>query len=326
MDKIINETQIRDIGKIQLEDKFQLYTRASTYLYSQAKLITTLQILFTVIIPIILSFLTIIFSDVSDPNSILKVVAPFYGMFITLIDLAFFDNLQKDFKKRAAKIQECFDSELLLMDWNYFKVGDKPVHEDVIQTANSLKRELTAGEKNWYSSILSNLPLYLCRVASQRTNIWWDGEVRRKYTKYLTTFLLIIISGAVGIGLLRRMPMDFFILAIFAPIFPTIVWLIKERKKQKETIELLDRLMKYAEELWNNAVILGSDPIIVAEKSRELQNELFIHRSSNQPIANRIHKSLSKGLDTSMNRGAEELVQQANLHLSNKANNLIKNE
>jgi len=315
MGNIISENQIIDIGSIQLTDKFHSLIRASTYLYSRAKLVSVSQIVLTVMIPIILTILAVVYSDHLGPTSKLKVWAAFYGIVITLLDLAFFEKLQKELKKAAAKVQECFDCDLLLMNWNYFKVGEKPAPEKIAQAERDLKRELTTEEKNWYSPVVGELPIYLSRIVCQRSSIWWDGEIRRKYNRYLIIIAVIIGLTAAVVGLVKDMSMEVFILAILAPIFPIAIWIIKEIKKQKETIDTLDRLMKYVVQLWDDALNQSIDLESVANKSRELQNELYVHRSSNRPIPNRIHKILAKGLGSNMNKGAAELVKQAELRL-----------
>ena len=321
MDNTTSENQIRDIGSIQLAERFQIFTRASTYLYSRAKLVSFSQLVLTVVIPVILTTLAIVFSDQTTPASKLKVWAAFYGIIITLLDLIFLDRLQKELKKAAAKVQECFDCELLLMDWNNFKVGEKPAPEKVAQAEGNLRRELTTDEKNWYPAVVGELPIYLSRIVCQRTNIWWDSEVRRKYNRLLTTVAVIIgLTGAI-VGLAKDMSMEVFILTILAPIFPTAVWTIKEIRKQKETIDTLDRLMKYVVQLWDDALEQSIDLDSIANKSRELQTELYVHRASNQPIPNRIHKILSKGLGSNMNKGATELVKQAKLRLAASSSN-----
>lgn len=324
MDNTISENELRDIGSIQLTEKFQSLIRASSYLYSRAKLVSGSQIVLTVVIPVVLTILAVVYSDRSGSISKLKVWAAFYGIIITLFDLAFFEKLQKELKKAAAKVQECFDCDLLLMKWNYFKVGDKPTPEKIYQAESALGRELTTEEKNWYSPVVGNLPIYLSRIVCQRSSILWDSEVRRKYTRWLTIFAVIIGLTLAVMGLTKNMPMEVFILAILAPIFPTIVWIIKEIKKQKDTIDTLDRLMKYVEQLWNDALNHSIDLEGVANKSRELQNELYAHRSSNQPIPNIIHKMLAKGLGSNMNKGAAELVKQAELRLETPTRKPLK--
>jgi hypothetical protein len=316
MDNTISENQLRDIGSIQLTEKFQSFIRASSYLYSRAKLVSVSQIVLTVLIPIVLTTLAVVYSDQTGPASKIKVWASFYGIVITLLDLAFFEKLQKELKKTAAKVQECFDCDLLLMNWNYFRAGDKPTPEKIDRAARALRRELTTDEKNWYApKSIGSLPIYLSRIICQRSNIWWDSEVRRRYTRYLTIVAVIIGLVATVVGLAKNMSMEVFVLTILAPIFPTIIWIIKEIKKQQDTIDTLDRLMKYVVQLWDDALNRSIDVDSIADKSRELQNELYVHRSSNQPIPNRIHKLLAKGLGTSMNTGAEELIEQAKAKL-----------
>lgn len=50
--------------------------------------------------------------------------------------------------------------------------------------------------------------------------------------------------------------------------------------------------------------------------SRELQDEIYEHRRSNQPIADKIHKKLRPEMETQMNRSAAQYVEEALGHLN----------
>jgi hypothetical protein len=307
----MDQRAIKNIGEIQRADKFQRYLRASSYLYSKAKVISGLQVFLTVLVPVTLSVLSVVLSRDSQQGAGLKGWAAFYGIAVVLLDTLLLDRAQKATKKEAAKIQECFDCDLFEMPWNEFKVGDKPNPEKIHQSAQALRRELTEGEKNWYPRAAGRLPLYLCRVVCQRTNVWWDGELRRRYAFFLSLFAISIVVLAVVVGMARDMSLGTFVLTIMAPVFPAEIWFVRERNRQKESIAVLDRLMKYTAKLWASVLQPQIDESEALIRSRELQDELFVHRYSNPPIPNVVQKIFADRFDVSMNKGAEELVEAA---------------
>jgi hypothetical protein len=79
--------------------------------------------------------------------------------------------------------------------------------------------------------------------------------------------------------------------------------------------------MKHAAGLWQVALAQTRNPSQVAASSRELQDEIFVHRHSNQPVPNWFNQLFSSNLDASMNKGAEELVAEAKASVEiNKSN------
>jgi hypothetical protein len=307
----MDDRAVKDIGQIQRTDNFQRYLRASSYLYSKAKVMSGLQVLLTVLVPVVLSVMSVLFFRDSQQGAGLKGWAAFYGIAVILLDTLLLDRTQKSIKKEAAQIQECFDCELLEIPWNEFKVGDRPSPEKIDQSAGALRRELTEREKNWYPAAAGKLPLYLCRVVCQRTNVWWDGELRRRYAFYLSLLAVSIVVLAVVVGIAKDMSLGTFVLTIMAPIFPAQIWLIRERNRQKDSIAVLDRLMKHTAKLWASVLDSQSNQNEASIKSRELQDELFVHRYSNAPIPNAVHKVFAGSFNVTMNKGAEELVNEA---------------
>lgn len=304
----MGEIANRDVAGIQRAESFQRHLKASSWLYSKAKLLRGAQLVLTVLIPIALTILSMVFSGEQPSNAGLKGWAAFYGILIALFDELFLEKAQVNLKKRAATVQESFDSQLLKIPWNDFKVGDKPSPEDIDQWARSYKHELSESQKNWYPPAVSELPLYLARLVCQRSNLWWDRELRRKFIQLLTGVGVSLFVMAIAVGLAKEMTLPGFILSILAPIFPALMWFIKETKKQEKSSQKLDHLMKHAAGLWQVALAQARDPSQVAASSRELQDEIFVHRYSNQPVPNWFNQLFSSNLDVSMNKGAEELV------------------
>jgi len=301
MDEPLNHIPSR-----QNTDRFLEYIAAARSTYSRIKDLTAIQMLFTVFFPIALSVFAVL-----RPER--KVWAAFSGIIVSIIDVLIFEKLQKDWKKEAARIQERLDCELFELEWNDFKVGDKPSREKIHKASAAflLKDSNVNRIKDWYSPHVERLPLYLATVVCQRSNIYWDSELRRGYVAWVTGLALALGVIALIAGLALKMSMETFVLSLLAPISPTLLWSIREIKKQRESATTLDRLMKYAQQLWRDAIDGALSAEQITKKSRTLQDELFAHRHSNQPIFDWINNLVRKRYEVQMNIGAEELVAEA---------------
>lgn len=294
------------IPQVQNESVQIDHLAAISYLYSQAKCFLAIQIILTILIPITLTIVSVFLSK-------LRIWATFYGVTISIIDAVLLEHLTRSFKEQAAKIQELFDCEVLKLDWHKLKIGSKPDHEAVEEAATKFKSknpDLTE-LKNWYPENVGKLPLYAARVVCQRENCLWDSKLRQKYTYGLTYILAGAIIIVFIIGFATGMNMEKFILAVLAPISPFILWTIREYKKQRESLTLLDRLKAYVEGLWSDVIAKKLPPKQIEVKSRELQDEIYDHRCNDPLIFNWIYRLLRTQYEGHMNKGAEKLVEDA---------------
>ena len=150
--------------------------------------------------------------------------------------------------------------------------------------------------------------MHLARLICQRSNIYWDSELRRSYVDWITGLGLLISISTVIVGIALKMNLEIFVLSLLAPISPTLLWCIREANKQRESATTLDRLIKYSQQLWVDSLSDKVSTDEITERSRRLQDELFVHRYSNQPIFNWINNMLQQKYEAQMNLGAEELV------------------
>lgn len=298
------DTQNR-IPEKQNTERFVEYLAASSRLYSRAKTLTALQVILTVPLPLAFSVLAILFPG-------LKVWAAFYGVTIPIFDAIFIERLANDCKKQAAKIQERFDCDLLELDWNHLKAGDEPTRERIHRAAKKYNSKKSNQPKvNWYSRSVEKLPLLLARIVCQRSSILWDTELRRTYTNGLIGMACGLGVAAPLVGLALKMSMEVFVLSILAPIFPTLLWVIREIKKQREAIGTQERLMRFVEGIWKDALDRRRTDQQLGTASRELQDEIYLHRSSNQPVFNWVYNLMRTKQEDEMAVGVEEMVEQA---------------
>lgn len=279
---------------------------AQRYIYSQSKKLLALQMLLTIAIPITLTIAATI-----EQN--LKVWAAFYGVLISFMDVAVIEQYQKSLKTCAAKIQELFDCDVLQMKWNELKMGNRPDIETVNEAAENVKKKPLECEKlkNWYPEAIARLPLYLARLACQRTNCWWNIKLRRKYRFVLLVGVLLFALVFVAISIHQNMTIINFILGILVPFSPTILWTLREYYKQGESADALDKLKAQIEGIWGKAMSNELSEEAIELTSRDIQNEIFDRRRTDPVVFDSAYWFLRDKQEAQMNKGAEELVKEA---------------
>ena len=303
------------IPRDQNADRQLARLAAQRYLYSKAKLISIVQIILAVPTVIVWSLVII-----SNPG--LKVWAAFYGLSIAILDAAFIDRFIKSLVMQAAKIQELFDCDVMHLDWHTLKLNNKPDAESIEDLSKNLRINdpelLTL--KDWYPQVIESLPLHMARLICQRTNCWWDSNLRRRYCFWLG-FILIIASILVFlIGFIGEMDMEKFVLAVLAPLSPAILLGIREYRKQHDAAERLDRLKSYVEDIWAKAIKNEIALEQIERESRDIQDAIFDCRSNNPLIHDIIYRYLRNAQEEQMNKGANELAEEYFGSLSRRNN------
>lgn len=288
-----------DIPTKQNSESFLEYLAASSYLYGKAKVYLGCQIFLIVVIGVAFAIITIFEPD-------LKIWAVTYGISFSIIDALILESKQKKDKQDAAKIQELFDCGLFTLEWRQSKIGNKPGVELLSASAKKYKGN---PKKDWYSSEVGKLPLHQAIVVCQRSNCWWDSDLRKRYNEWIRGILIIAILTTVVIGIANQLSVPDLILSVFAPISPAILWTIREHKKQKETCNTLDKLKNHAETLLEKAKKSTLSPDEIKTEARFLQDELYDHRRNCPLIFDWVYSLLRNEQEEQMNKSVEKLVE-----------------
>ena len=246
---------------------------AQRELYSSAKKYHGFQISFVVFLPIILSFVTIQYSNLVQ-------FAAAYGVIIALVDLLFFDEKIKFKKGKAAKIQELFDCDVLQMEVSPLKTIDEITIEEILIHYDAHKKIATNVEKirNWYPQSVSDIPISMARVICQRANCTWDTKLRESYIEILRAFSILILAGVIIYSLFKDLKFIDFVL-LGSTLLPFFQFCIKQNLEQKDAIKRLTELFKYSNYLWVAIINKSKNNEQLTETSRRLQDEIFEHRS-----------------------------------------------
>ncbi|HZI57620.1 MAG TPA: S-4TM family putative pore-forming effector [Verrucomicrobiae bacterium] len=279
--------------------------RAQRYLYGKAKIVMGLQAVLTVVFPVAGAI-----AELFWPS--LKGGLAFYGIAISVLDIAVLEPLQKKMRTVAAKIQELFDCNVLNLGWDDIGVGYRPDEED-IHAASSAHRggKEDPQLKDWYPTAVVDLPLSLGRIVCQRTNLRWDAALRRRYRTWLACILLILGATVAFIGFRNGASLEQLTVGVLAPIFPMFLWGIRQFQEQGEAADTSDLLREKSSMLWTAAIEKQLSDEELSVRSRQLQNAIFSRRSTAPMIFDWIYKLLRRSEEERMNVAAAEFVRQA---------------
>lgn len=206
-----------------------------------------------------------------------------------------------------------FDCDVFNLECQELKVRRRPITEVIMEAAKKYKRTDPSYKRlqNWYPPVVDKIPLPLARLVCQRINCWWDAQLRRRYVQWVIAVVIVITFIVILLSIRNDMNIGRFFLVIVAPLLPAYIWATRECLGQLEAANEKEELRKYAEELWRKA-LKKELPIQQLEKeSRTLQDEIYYNRRSNPFILDWFYKRLRNEHEEEINKGAEELVNEA---------------
>ena len=211
----------------------------------------------------------------------LRVWSVLLAFLIPIVDLILLDPLQKKWKLIAAKVQELFDCDVLHLPWNGFKIGERPTEETIAEHARKYRRKqmTNAHLPDWYTFQFEDLPYQAATVICQRSNCWWDSQLRRTYSWILLSSVSVIGISCVVYGIVAKASVEQFVLALIAPISPFIMWAVKESRLQEATATNSERVLASVNQVWTNVCEKQKGVQTLDHDSRMLQDEIFARRS-----------------------------------------------
>lgn len=246
----------------------------------------------------------------------LNIYGALWSIVVTLLGILYLTPKQKELQKTAATIQQLFDCELFQMNWQDFNIGLQPNRETIFRENAQYKKnpsypKLARNLRDWYPIAIGELPLPLARLVCQRTNCWWDGELRRQYSGWIITILSILAVTILLIGLIGGLTLEKFFLVVVAPLAPALTLGITQYRENMQAASTLDRLRDKAEETWSRTLRQHETPEALYTASVQLQDAIFDNRAHSPLIFNWFYNWLRDEKQESMNQGAEALVQEA---------------
>lgn len=278
---------------------------AMRQLYSDAKFLFNIKFIGCTILVILANLISIF----KTQHDFIQCSFLFIKIILVIVPFITFDKWIHNKRELAAIIQEEFDNEVLLTNWNDKKYGAKGIHNTEISNYSSkyaekfLKDGWKVDLKNWYDIQYSQLPLNAGRISCQATNINWDKELRTKFNKTIYISLgiiftiLFIVFAILNIRFLELLEYG---LLPFAPIIIFLVQTIKENNNTLSTLQDLRCQLDMAIVSKDNPNTTDED---LENLSNSLQEKIFEHRKNAFTIPDRFYshykekqENLSKNL------------------------------
>jgi hypothetical protein len=286
----------------QDEPHFLKLLRARSETYREASQWQIAQFVLTVIAPLVGAVVAILTPDARPYVAAAALV-------IAMLDSSLIDRIQKQKLKTAARIAEQFDCELLGMAWNPYAAGKK-LEPETIEGATQRWPNGDEKLRGWYPAAVAQVPMHLARIICQRTNLWYDGTLREKYSSILLWSAIAIAILLLSGGFVAQLGLVDFVAVVMAPATPVVNWALREFFRQRDAVDALKLARAEAEALWAAALNGGCEPAECARRSREFQNTIFARRANNPLIFPKIYDWLRPSLEVQMNRGAEAYVKE----------------
>lgn len=276
---------------------------AQRELYTSAKRIQVIQILVTIFLPVGLSFLGI-------RNPEIRIFGASFAVFIVLINMMILERIIKSRREKASKIQELFDCDVLELPSSPLKTVDNITVDDVIKHYHAHNKVKSNVEKirDWYSKEILDLPLEIARLICQRTNCYWDKNLRQKFIGTVLALFLITISSLVFVGVEWELTLEEMLLCM-AALLPFLVFCLRTYNENIDSICRLRTLISYVDKEWKNALTSQSAHNLT-EISRRVQDEIFTNRSRNALMPDLLYNLTRNKDEEHMNRTATELRRQ----------------
>jgi hypothetical protein len=277
--------------------------RARQWTYLIAMRLMVAQIVVTIVVPVAAAITTLILPDLRPHFAAIALVA-------LLLDALVLDRHYKTLLKRAAKLGEKFDCVVLDLHWNSFVAGEGPETEDIHSASQSWLRKHDDTElRDWYPIAAGEMPMALARIVCQRTNLRYDSELRRSYSLVILVTVVLVSLGLFAVGLLQDLNFTAWILAL-APAMPLLSWAGREYYRQRDTADALVELMTKVRGIWQQALDGNCDDDECRSVSRELQNAIYLRRSTSPLIMPRLYKIKRLSLEDEMNSAASNFLEE----------------
>ncbi|PKH50345.1 hypothetical protein CXF68_06360 [Tenacibaculum sp. Bg11-29] len=285
------------INKENYSENIELLA-AQKQLYIIAKRVFALQIILTSVIVVALSIINLF----TDTGKLLSV----YSVLIAFLDLLLIKDLIKNYKDKAAKIQEQFDTIVLSIPPNTLieKVDLEEIgryarkHKEIDPTYSKLK--------NWYSISIKEINNSIAKIVCQRSNFVYDYTLRKNYNLALSILIGAMCLTVIVLAIINESNLiDFFLVGVL-PILPILMLFVQVLKDNKNSNTNLVKLKQVANESWNK--VLNNQPIDISQTSRNLQDMIYQNRINSPLIFEWFYNLKRKQLEDEMYYSVDRLV------------------
>lgn len=256
-----------------------------------------------------------------------KAVLTTYGLGFFILNHFAMEHISSC-KKRAARIQEEYDTCLYDMEWNIVVAGKKTPYSECIEYAQ--KHLDIKGDRlirNWHLNSPLNVPAPLMTLLCQSKNLSWDARLKRKNSTLLSVILAVNIM-MFAVTFMFANPSFLAFIAFAAIILPTYQFYYRYVSDNKKSVLNADELRSLIENTLRQAVDTHEyDRRKIEKLSRIIQGQIFSYRASGNPAPDFIHTRNRNKYEECYDRIFQEysiqLEKSVNTHPDEKVRNSI---
>jgi hypothetical protein len=297
-----------NIGKHILEtqnETFQIdQLLAQQSIYSNAKFFQSILIFITIPLPIILAFIIKSYPGLIDEKNWVFVLYLIVASLSEKVLEGFVDR----FKKLAASIQEVFDSKVLVIEQNETLNTANVDNETIREYSKNPRTKVDKVEKviNWYSLNIINLKTNIASILCQRTNIYYDFSVRKRYNWIMRILVVLTFLALLIISLKHDVSLKTFLFEVVIPSIPVFMFAYKEINSNTESI---DNLMHLKNLIEDNIDGLNTNSTIENSLLRKIQDRIYANRNLSPLIPDFLYKMIRPKLEDEMNYSVKERIE-----------------
>lgn len=275
---------------VELQNKPQAIKQlaAQAALYSAAKTIFCVQLILgvPVVVVIALSALALDKQWFGLPKKDIAHIVGASGMLLVLLDVFVWNPLISRCREKAAKIQQTFDSSVLGLPWNEIAYEKRPDPEDIEVWAKKNQFYSNGSDRyeNWYRTEVNELPIEVARLVCQRSNCWWDMDLRRRYNRMIYVVGAVLFVSLVGISLGLNCSAETFFGLVVAPMLPFLTTGPKLVLDNRDAISRLESIKETLDESWNRIVQGNINKQEATALAEDIQGGIFNNRKQNPLI------------------------------------------
>jgi hypothetical protein len=312
----VSEPVLNNIPRLQEQDGALVLLRARQRLYQVAQRVQVSQFLLTVLVPFALSVVGI--SQVET-----RPFVALTALVITVLDVVWLDRFLRRRLQVAALVTEQFDCEVLDIPWKQLSTGARADPELISAAARAWQGSIEE-LRSWYPAVVGRASQEIGRLACQRTNLWYDGTLRRIYAGSIISAAAIATIGLLAWGALANMPLLDLVATVVTPSVPVLIWALREQFRQRDAAQKNETLKGHVERLIEDAATGKLSASQCTMRSRDIQDAIFARRSSNPMILPPIYRINRVKMEQSMNEGTARLLERAGVDVSDYVEGLAR--
>jgi SMODS-associating 4TM effector domain len=283
-----------------------VFLKARFVVYRKANWIVVLQVVLTILIPIVMALSALFFPE-------FRAHFVLAGIMITLVDLLVIDRLLAKPISEAAKLGEEFDSRVLGISWANVFVGARFSPELLRKYSANFKGRHTQRVLNWYPLAAFSLRPDRTALLCQRTNLWYDGELRQNYAKLVKISGVGIFASCFIASWAQNQTLQSSILYSVAPLLPYLSWTIRTYFRQTDVSQAQLRNLASADQLLRLSAKGSLSENKARSEIRELQNAIYSRRTASPLMLPLFYRMLRPRMEDQMANGAEQLIKDLKL-------------